>query len=129
MNVKNVCLLEKSSDKNYLWNCEQEFKRVIILENHSTVQKKTLTFQDSNDNHEISLLREFHDVYYLTKEVSISPTTSSAEGFSKDKQPLPDIGSTKSASSQVTNIFNKVKRSDLSSATRLLVLVTYIVKI
>ena len=122
LTMASVGSLEKIlTDKNILWNVKKEFN--LSSSSWKTIlQKEIPTFQDSNDNHDIALLREFHDVYYLTKEVSISPTTSSVEGFSKDKQPLPDIGSTRSASSQVTNIFNKV--NERSHLTRLLVLAT-----
>ena len=56
------------------------------------------------------LLREFQDIHYLTKEISISPADSSIDGFSKNKQPLPDIGSV-SSSSQITNVFKKVNET------------------
>ena len=95
MNVNNVNSLSTQKiliDKSILWNVKDGKLNLSSSSWKAILQKEILTFQDSNDNHDIALLREFHDVYYLTKEVSISPTTSSVEGFSKDKQPLPDIG-------------------------------------
>jgi len=74
-------------------------------------------FQDTNDNYDLPVVREFSDVYYWTQEVNLSGST--ADPFKAD--PLPDIGQTSQTSlgskhisnlsepnAQITNVFKKV---------------------
>ena len=76
--------------------------------------------QDSNDNNDLTLLREFNDVHYWTREVSLTPAgtpiarVSPAPVLPGSPAPLPDIGQpladTSQPNAQVTSIFRKVCR-------------------
>ncbi|XP_025104854.1 WD repeat-containing protein 64-like isoform X2 [Pomacea canaliculata] len=57
---------------------------------------------DSKDNTDLTILREFNDVYFWTREVSITSTSSSSSSMASAI--LPDIGQ---PSSPVTSVFRK----------------------
>nr|KAG5712352.1 hypothetical protein BaRGS_023931 [Batillaria attramentaria] len=60
---------------------------------------------DASDNNDFTLLREFSDAYYWTREVSLTPTGSPTGAPSlSGTSPLPDIGQ---PIAQVTSIFRK----------------------
>ncbi|KAL8568266.1 hypothetical protein ACOMHN_040839 [Nucella lapillus] len=80
---------------------------------------KVRLFVDSNDNNDLTLLREFTDVYYWTREVSLTPEGTPIARFSPGPLPpvedsraglpgsptiLPDIGQ---PNAQVTSVFRK----------------------
>ena len=69
-----------------------------------------LYFQDSNTNYELPVLHDFSDIYYMTREVTLTPAGS--DPFSRTT-PLPQIGGSSTGSAQVTNVFKKVKNANI----------------
>ena len=60
--------------------------------------------QDSNETHDLPILKDFLDIVYMSREMSVS-VTPSEHSFNK-RSPLPDI--TPRGSAQVTSIYRKV---------------------